>query len=176
MSDDLKEEEKQSLVLKKFKQGSTLDIEWQEWNESVEQYEKIGKKFKEMIHPDLREALNVMASNIMEYSGFPTANEYWGAPRIKSIEFTVLNQLKAVIVFSHSAMDMVEVKIPEIDLVPIQVVDELKEEILNFVQAKKKAQGDLFNFDIPDAEYEIMEDQEALPEKQKSLEGEVAES
>jgi|GEM_PF-4956636 len=164
------EQKDESLVLKKFKQGSTLDVTWQEWNESVEEYEEISKGFKEMVHPDLREALNLVASQIMEYSGFPTMNDRWGAPRIKDITFKGVNQISATIVFSHSAMAMIEVKIPANDLVPIQVIDELKMEITNFVKSSKKAQGDLFNFDVPEAEYEVMDETAGeLPEKQKSL-------
>lgn len=143
-----------TINVKEVKFGDHIEIGFDTLNEVIDQWEPVKRGFKEMPHPDLRGAMDDIAQQMMQIFGFPNTHPSWGAYKIKKVTFANNNFVSAVIVFNHSLFDMLEIKLPKTDEIPVQVVDSSIEEIKKFISGEKKGQGELFDFDVPDAEYE----------------------
>lgn len=133
------------LIIKKVKCGDVLNVTYEEYNSAIEAYEEKGYKGKEAPVPDLRESLNVLASQVMQEMSFVSnkKNEAWSEFKIKSVTFDGLT-VGAVIIFDHSTEGPIEVKCPSTNSVTAEVVEGCLEELKDYVTGKKRAQGDLF--------------------------------
>lgn len=141
-----------TMVVKEVKMGGTLNVKYRVLNDRIDEWEEIQKGFKEMPHPDLTGALNDLAQQIMQIFGFPNVHPVWGSYKVKKVKFGSNNKVSADIVFNHSQYEMIEVTLSDTADIPKHVVDVCLEEIKAFIIDKKKAQGEMFEFNVDDVE------------------------
>lgn len=136
----------ETMIIKKVKCSGVLEVHYLEFNSAIDDYEAKSYNGKEAPVPDLREGLNILAQQVMQEFGFPQKHEDWQEPKIKDVSFDGLT-VKATVLFRHTGMGMVEVKLPSTNDVTAEVVSGVMDDLKDYTSGKRRSQGNLFGDD-----------------------------
>jgi len=163
------QENESTLVIKSVKFGGSIEVTYQMLNESIDEWEEVKKGFKEMPHPDLKESVDDVITQVMQILGFPNSHPKWGKYTAKELKFGSNNNVSAKVVFTHSTHNMLKLDLPDTIEVPEHVVQACIDEFKLFVKSNKKAQGEIFNFEPEPANYELVQIGDGEDELEKEV-------
>lgn len=163
---DKKSKDIPDILVHEVSISGKVTIKWEQYNSNIDAYEETSRKFKERPKPSFFDSASDVIQQAAQSMGYPNKHESWGAYKPKKIKLSGLKVEVEFLHFTNKCREPIQTKIPEINDVTAEVIEDFIAEVREFITSKKPRTGDLFTNDIHGPDIEI-EDAEIIEETEE---------